>query len=313
MKSLADRMKLAILSSPFLRYHCRFDIADGGGFKVPVIEGFGFDNLRGHEPILDRMIAHLLDLRPGWFVDVGVNCGQTLLKVARHDRARFYVGFEVQPLCLHYVDQLISVNRLDSFKVLPIGLSNANRLATLTSEGPADPRATTVEGFWPPDWQPISRMVPLRIGDDVIDDLALDRIAVLKIDVEGGEADVLEGLERTVARHRPYISIEILPYSVSRIDQDGPVAASIREGRLAAVERLSRMNGARGYRSFRMLADAKLLETTDYDIPYHPDNCNYLFVPEERVAEVTGAEVAGAKVAGEKVTGTADPAPVPSP
>ena len=287
MKSLADRVKLAILSSSFLRYHCRFDIADAAaGLKIPVIDGQGLGNLTGHEPIVERMVARLLDLRAGCFVDVGANFGQTLLKVARHDRRRSYVGFEVQPLCLHYLDQLISINRLDTFKILPIGLSDADRFATMTSEHPGDPRATTVQGFWPPDWQPISRMVPLRVGDSVIEELAPDRIAILKVDVEGAEADVLEGLERTIARHRPYILIEILPYSVGRIDQNGAVAAEIRNSRMAATDRLLGLNAARRYRSFRMMPNAGLVETTEYDVPYHPDNCNYLFVPEERVAEV---------------------------
>ncbi len=254
-----------------------------------MIEGHGFANLTEHEPIVEQMIGHLLRLRQGWFVDVGANFGQTLLKVARHDRRRPYLGFEVQPFCLHYLDQLISINGLDTFRILPIGLSDAERLATMTSEHPGDPRATTVQGFWPPDWQPISRMVPLRVGDSVIEELAPDRIAILKVDVEGAEADVLDGLERTIARHRPYILIEILPYSVSRIDQDGDVAAEIRSSRMAATDRLLRLNDARGYRSFRMMPNAGLLETTDYDVPYHPDNCNYLFVPEERVAEVSAA------------------------
>jgi len=70
----------------------------------------------------------------------------------------------------------------------------------MTSEHPGHPRATTVQGFWPPDWQPISRMVPLRVGDSVIEELAPDRIAIVKVDVEGAEADVLDGLERTIAR-----------------------------------------------------------------------------------------------------------------
>jgi FkbM family methyltransferase len=292
MKTLADQVKLAILSWPFLRYHCRFDVratGDGSALKIPVIEGYGFENLTEHEPIVEQMIGHLLRLRQGWFVDVGANFGQTLLKVARHDRHRPYLGFEVQPFCLHYLDQLISINALDTFRILSIGLSDAERFATMTSEHPGDPRATTVEGFWPPDWQPISRMVPLRVGDPVIEELALDPVAILKVDVEGAEADVLDGLGRTITHHRPYILIEILPYSVSRIDQDGEVATEIRTRRMAATDRLLRLNDARGYRSFRMLPNAGLLETTDYDIPYHPDTCNYLFVPEERIAEVSAA------------------------
>ena len=123
----------------------------------------------------------------------------------------------------------------------------------------------------------------------MIEELGLDDVGILKVDVEGAEADVLDGLERTVRRHRPYVLIEILPYTVDPIGRDGPVAAGIRDRRAAAVERLLRQNADRGYRSFRMMPDAGLLETTDYDVPYHPDNCNYLFVPEERVAEATGS------------------------
>jgi hypothetical protein len=56
---------------------------------------------------------------------------------------------------------------------------------------------------------------------------------------------------------------------------------------MATAERLMRFNEVRGYRSFRMMPNAGLLETTDYDVPYHPDKCNYIFVPEERGAEVS--------------------------
>ena len=41
-----------------------------------------------------------------------------------------------------------------------------------------------------------------------IDDFAFPRLALLKIDVEGMEGDVLRGAAGTVARHRPVIYVE---------------------------------------------------------------------------------------------------------
>ena len=64
-----------------------------------------------------------------------------------------------------------------------------------------------------------------------------DQIAAIKIDVEGGELWVIEGLMQTIRRARPHIVVEILPSKGS-------------SGRLERQERLQALLFDCGYRVF---------------------------------------------------------------
>ena len=84
------------------------------GYISNIIDVSGND-----EPNVLRVIERLLQ-RPGVFVDVGANLGQTLGKVLHADRARAYIGFEPQLAACHFVDRFIRDNDLRNAKVLPI-------------------------------------------------------------------------------------------------------------------------------------------------------------------------------------------------
>ena len=45
--------------------------------------------------------------------------------------------------------------------------------------------------------------------DDVVDRLGLDRVDVIKLDVEGFEGPALDGASRTIRRHRPMLQVSI--------------------------------------------------------------------------------------------------------
>jgi hypothetical protein len=51
--------------------------------------------------------------------------------------------------------------------------------------------------------------VPMTTLDAATDALGLTRVALLKIDVEGAELDVLAGAGRVIARDRPVLCIEV--------------------------------------------------------------------------------------------------------
>ena len=53
--------------------------------------------------------------------------------------------------------------------------------------------------------------VPARIGDEVIEEIGLDKIAMIKVDVEGAEFEVLSGLSSTLKRFRPAVLFELWP------------------------------------------------------------------------------------------------------
>ena len=49
--------------------------------NVPLLSGFGFENLHITEFWMCNLIRKLLSLKKGVFIDVGINIGQTLIKL----------------------------------------------------------------------------------------------------------------------------------------------------------------------------------------------------------------------------------------
>ena len=63
----------------------------GRSFVISIING---RKTYASEAWMTEVIRRLFELKSGAFIDVGVNLGQTLLKVAAADPSRAYVGFE---------------------------------------------------------------------------------------------------------------------------------------------------------------------------------------------------------------------------
>ncbi|MES2915500.1 MAG: FkbM family methyltransferase [Pseudomonadota bacterium] len=164
------------------------------------------------EPEVAAAIARLLK-RPGTFVDVGANLGQTLGKVLAVDPDRSYLGFEPQIGACHYIHAFLTANGLRNARVLPFGLSDKTGLMSFWSAGEADTMASLVD-----EGQGKTQSVVMtRIGDEVLSELDIGDIAAIKIDVEGAEYQVLRGFERTLSTIGPPIIFEVL----ANVDADG--------------------------------------------------------------------------------------------
>ena len=248
--------------------------------RVPVIAGVGMMPvpLWEQEPWLNRTIATLLETSSGAFVDVGVNLGQTLIKVKTLQPDRPYAGFEPNPICVAFVRRLVAANRWRDATIAPFGLSDEARALTLfaRADDPADSSATVVPGLY--TTQDTWERTPVVVlpGDEALAALDVGRVGVLKIDVEGAELEVLRGLEGTLHAHRPSVICEMLPSYAP-----GQKRWAFRQPRTEAVVAMMR---SLGYRLFRLLPSggALPLET----IAPHSDKSltNYAFVPPDAVA-----------------------------
>ena len=158
------------------------------------------------EPDVFRVIERLLT-RPGVFIDVGANLGQTLGKVLKVDCSRDYLGFEPQIAACHLVNRFIRDNNLRNARVLPVGLSSGNHIKKFYSLGDADCMASLARTERHMD----ETVIQTREGDEVLDELGISQISAIKIDVEGTELDVLLGLQKTLLSHRPPVIFEVLP------------------------------------------------------------------------------------------------------
>lgn len=169
------------------------------------------------------VLERLLELRPeGTFIDVGMNLGQTLLAVKALDPHRPYVGFEPNPQSFAYADRLIPLNNLSDVSLIPIGLSSATGLAQLQfySASLTDSSASLVEGFRPGQNIFAAKLVPVFSFADVRSALGVVEIAIVKIDVEGSEWDVLHSMHPALSASRPFVVIEILPcYDATHVER----------------------------------------------------------------------------------------------
>ncbi|NTZ43958.1 FkbM family methyltransferase [Altererythrobacter sp. SALINAS58] len=191
------------------------EIAYGRAFEIPIVNG---RKTYISEPWLADLLRVLFQLKEGAFIDVGVNLGQTMLKVAAIDSTREYLGFEPNPACADYAASLAAANSL-AYTVIPAGIGTATEILMLQmyrSED-TDPSASLVPSF---RGEPLSRkpVIVLSLAD-VPADLLPAKVSVIKIDVEGGELPVLEALTVMIRDQRPFVVVEILP-AYSRQNQD---------------------------------------------------------------------------------------------
>jgi FkbM family methyltransferase len=186
-------------------------------FKIPIIRNMGWNNIFDNEPWMSQILEKMLFKKKGSFIDVGANIGQTLLKVKSVFPDVKYYGFEANPVCLFYLNELINANNLKATFIIPIGLSDNSGLASLNffSKNSDDATASVVEQIRPDAMIEKKEFVYLTRLDDLIQNFE-ENIAIIKIDVEGAELDVIKGATAIIRKHRPVILIEILPsYSIS--------------------------------------------------------------------------------------------------
>jgi FkbM family methyltransferase len=140
----------------------------------------------------------------GVLVDVGANIGTIALPVAQ-DGANV-LAIELLPCNVQKLMAAVLANQFSNVKVLQAGVSSSDGLlhyggeeawAQVKSEGP-EAVALTLDTIW--------QQISLESPD------FLRRPVTLKIDVEGHEAEVLNGAEQLIQEHRPSILFEAIAW-----------------------------------------------------------------------------------------------------
>lgn len=194
-----------------------------------------------HEAHLMAPLRRALAARSGAFVDVGVNTGQTLLKVLAIDPDRAYLGFEPQIGCCFCVQRFLADNGLNQARVVPVALSDRDGMVTLSASNMFDEMASLAPGRGT-----VESVVSARIGDDVLGELGCREPGIVKIDVEGAELEVLRGLPRTLAAARPDVFLEVLPNFTG--EDRVPLPPDIARTRTGRADAIRDLLGDAGYR-----------------------------------------------------------------
>lgn len=247
---------------------------------IPILGHWGLSNLWLSELWMIPVLNALRTVKNGLFVDIGVNQGQTLLKVKSIDAQTVYFGFEPDPRCTSYVLELIRANRFTNCAVVPVGLSDKTGLATLFSSGDGDPSASILESFrtLPPD---VARQpVPVFRFDALVEPLMIRDLAVMKIDVEGSELEVLRGAQQAIASFRPFIICEILPV----YDDTTPIGRTRKERQETIESMLRDLN----YQIYRINhTSGRFHEINQIGIHSDLEYCDYVCVPREAIFDIS--------------------------
>lgn len=210
------------------------------------------------ESSMDSIYRAALTIARGTFIDVGANLGQTLLKILSIDARQAYLGFEPQILCCARIANYLIKNQLSNCRILPIGLSNKNTTLELLTRSDDVSVASTVPGFRPDMFYDSKQLIYTAHGDEIIGELQLSGISCIKIDVEGGELEVMEGLEGTLRKHAPAVVFEVLNHYliVTREELDD----ATKQFRNARTKRMEDLLRRCGYDIFNIIPDGTIRE-----------------------------------------------------
>lgn len=192
-----------------------------------------------YEPQETAVVKRILG--PGnVFVDVGANWGYfTLLAAYQVERRGRVISLEPDPRLFLKLQENILRNGLE--QVTPLNVAAADVAGTMSLAGFDEAggnfglsRITTDADGGGPVYQVAAR--PL---DDILDDLGILTVTLLKMDIEGAEGMALRGLTRSLATHR--VSRVLLELHPAQLSQNGDSATSI----------IAELDGA-GYRPWRI-------------------------------------------------------------
>jgi FkbM family methyltransferase len=157
------------------------------------------------EPDMVKLFGTLVNPADTVF-DIGANIGCTSILFS--NKASKVYSFEPSPTTFHYLEKNTRAANLDNVNRVNRGLGKSAGSFELTfskdnrSGGFVSNKISASEGHQ------VEKITIIR-GDDFVRDNAVDRIDFIKIDVEGFERDVIEGLSATLARDQPAVTLEL--------------------------------------------------------------------------------------------------------
>ena len=150
-------------------------------------------------------------------LDVGAFTGWYSVVAATLNPAGQVFAFEANPVVAASLRRNLELNCLENVHVLECAVAEADGQGVFHVGGAGLPSSSSLESDWQGLYHSIS--VRTRSVDSVLEEAGKPPVDLVKIDVEGSEHRVLNGMVQTLRRCRPVLVVELLPdYRVSFLD-----------------------------------------------------------------------------------------------
>lgn len=138
------------------------------------------------------------------FVDIGAHIGKYAVPVAKAlGECGLVVAIEPHPDNYGLLLRNIDLNKLRNVVALRIAAwSSEEELTLFTGEYSTRHSVKKNHGLG-------SIVVKAKPLDNVLEEIGVNRVDLIKIDVEGAEVEVLKGMSETMKRHHPVIVVEV--------------------------------------------------------------------------------------------------------
>jgi FkbM family methyltransferase len=182
------------------------------GFVHHAYQNVGLDMETNGE---SHLIKRMSEARPKVAFDVGANCGDWIVEALEAWPECHFHAFEVAPETFRQLDDRIQkLNRGNRVSLNCAGLSNVEATKQMNFY-PDHPNLTTVLQGVNEEYVSTPFDASLVIGDKYVMENRIDKIDFLKIDVEGMEYQVLQGLKSCLSESKVHcLQFEYSPFSI---------------------------------------------------------------------------------------------------
>jgi FkbM family methyltransferase len=146
------------------------------------------------------------------FIDIGANQGEFTLFAADKLRNGHVLAFEPTPFQLGLLEQNVQLNKFNHVSIQKFGLFDKNCEMDVYTSDATEMDGSVNEGLSSLFQAGGRNIVEARIELKVFDELffnQLTQVDVVKIDIEGAELFALKGMQKTIAKFKPLILMEV--------------------------------------------------------------------------------------------------------
>ena len=137
--------------------------------------------------------------------DIGANIGNHCISISKH--CKILYAFEPDPNTNENLNKNIKLNKINNISSHDIGLSDSDCTHEFYINIAGNVGASTLHPI-DDNTKYKKTQIQLITGDKFVEENSIDKIDVIKIDIEGHEIQALEGMKKSINSFKPIILME---------------------------------------------------------------------------------------------------------